>query len=67
MDKLYKQDGEINREFTENEYAQHVKDEAENQVAIKAKASADAKLLADKAALLTKLGITPDEAQILLT
>jgi hypothetical protein len=62
MDKLYIQDGDLKREYTEQEYAQHELDKAElaetlKEQEIKEKA---------KAALLTKLGITAEEAALLL-
>jgi hypothetical protein len=61
-DKLFIQDGETKREFTKEEYAQRDLDEAEQlKLAAEAKAKADA-----KAALLTKLGLTADEAALLL-
>jgi len=62
MEKLYIQDGEIRREYTVEEYAQRDLDQAEQlKLAAEAKAKADA-----KAALLIKLGITADEAALLL-
>jgi hypothetical protein len=61
-DKLFIQDGEIKREFTKEEYAQYDLDQAEqSQLAAEVKTKADA-----KAALLVKLGITADEAALLL-
>jgi hypothetical protein len=62
-EKLFIQDGEIKREYTKAEYAQHEADKAEalalaEQAAIKAEA---------KATLLQKLGITEDEAKLLLS
>ena len=63
MTKLFAQDGETKREFTEAEYAQYELDQAENKAT-----EAQVKIKADaKAALLEKLGITADEAQLLLT
>jgi len=59
-------DGDVMREYTEAEYAQNAKDITE---AIAAKGVEDAKaaiIAADKTALLTKLGITADEAALLL-
>jgi len=52
----------IEREMTEEELDQLEKDKAE----AKTKRDAEAKALADKAALLEKLGITEDEARLLL-
>jgi len=61
-EKLFIQDGEVKREFTPDEYAQHELDKAEAlAMAAEAAAKADA-----KAALLAKLGITADEAALLL-
>lgn len=51
------------REMTAAEYAQDQKDTAEAQARKDAKAKAEA----DKAALLAKLGITADEAKLLLS
>jgi len=53
----------VEREMTEAEYAQHLKDMAEAQARKDDKAKAEA----DKAALLAKLGITADEAKLLLS
>jgi len=62
MEKLFIQDGDVKREFNEAEYAQYAIDQAENKKqADEAKAKAAA-----KAALLSKLGITADEAALLL-
>lgn len=61
-DKLFTQDGEVKREFTEAEYAQYELDKAE---ALAKEAEAAAKAEA-KAALLAKLGITAEEAALLL-
>ena len=52
----------IDREMTDNEFAQYQADQAEN---VLAKAKADAQKTA-KAALLKKLGITETEAELLL-
>lgn len=54
---------EIEREMNAAEFKQYEKDQAETQ----AKAAAEAQALANKAALLTKLGITEDEAKLLLS
>ena len=67
VEKLFKQVGDEVSEFTAEEYAQRVKDitdaDAANKAATdKAKADADS-----KAALLIKLGITEDEARLLLS
>jgi hypothetical protein len=61
-DKLFTQDGEVKREFTDAEYAQHELDKAE---ALAKEAETAAKAQA-KAALLAKLGITAEEAALLL-
>ena len=53
----------IEREATQSEIAQAAKDEAELNARI---AEAQAKAI-EKAALLTKLGITEDEAKLLLS
>ena len=49
--------------MTAAELTQHEADKAANDAAIAAKAKAET----DKAALLTKLGITDDEAKLLLS
>ena len=62
-DKLFIQDGENKREFNDAEYAQYELDKAEAQ----AKADELAAKAVEKAALLTRLGITADEAALLLS
>lgn len=52
----------VTREMTDSEFAQYEKEQAEN-AAIKAEAEAKATA---KAALLEKLGISEDEARLLL-
>lgn len=65
-EKMMILDGDEMREYTEAEYAQNAKDIAD-AAAIKAEEDAKAAIIAaDKAALLTKLGITADEAALLL-
>ena len=67
MEKLFKQIGDEVSEFTAEEYAQRASDVAQFEAAAKAetdKAEADE---AAKAALLAKLGITADEAKLLLS
>jgi hypothetical protein len=54
--------GEL-REMNADELAQYNKDQIEAQN----KAAAEAKAASDKAALLAKLGITADEAKLLLS
>ena len=53
----------IEREMSADELAQQVADKAEGDAIKAAKAKAEA----DKAALLAKLGITADEAKLLLS
>ncbi len=62
-EQLFIQDGKTKREFTEAEYAQHELDKTE-ALALAAQAAAKAEA---KAALLAKLGITADEAALLLS
>ena len=54
---------EIERALNSEELAQQAKDQAE----AKAQQDAEAKAANDKAALLAKLGITADEAKLLLS
>jgi hypothetical protein len=69
MEKQYKEihdalTGEVERlELTSEEYAEL----AERQAVQKALEDADAQAVIDKAALLSKLGITADEAKLLLS
>jgi predicted metal-binding transcription factor (methanogenesis marker protein 9) len=61
--RIYETDGTfIDREMNENEFAQYEKDQATELVR---KAEAEAKAQA-KAELLERLGITADEAKLLL-
>ena len=62
METLFKQDGDFRREFTAEEYAQAQLDEAEYLAREQAKQQAAAQRLA----LLEKLGITEEEARLLL-
>jgi hypothetical protein len=62
MENKYKLDGDIEREFTAEEYAQAQLDETEYLVKEQAKAEAAAK----RTALLARLGITEEEATLLL-
>ena len=62
MTKLFVLDGIEHREMTEAEYEQHEIDKTNAKAAIKAQAD-KAKA---KAALLVKLGITADEAALIL-
>ena len=62
MEKLYTQDGETKREFTQAEYAQNAIDVAEYEAAIataKAEAETLATAKADAIDKLTALGIDP--------
>ena len=52
----------IDREMNDAEFAQYEADQAAQKAAAEAKAKAEA----DKAALLARLGITAEEAQLLL-
>lgn len=61
-EKLYCQEGETLTEYTPEQYAQHAKDLAE----IAARKAAAEATEAAKAALLVKLGLTADEAKVLL-
>jgi hypothetical protein len=54
---------EIEREMNAEELAQYEKD----KIAVNAQRQAEAAKAADKAALLSKLGITEDEAKLLLS
>jgi hypothetical protein len=49
------------------EYEATIAEWADNQIADEAKAEAEAQAATDKAALLAKLGITADEAKLLLS
>lgn len=63
MEKLFIQDGNETREFTSEEYDQALRDrQTVRLLSEKAEQIANA-----KAALLTKLGITADEAALLLS
>ena len=63
MEKLFRQVGDEVIEFTAEEYAQAKLDKLEAEAA----KDAAEKAAADKAALLAKLGITADEAKLLLS
>ena len=60
-------DGDKMREYTEAEYAQNVKDIADALVIKGEQDAINAQAVTDKAALLAKLGITADEAKLLLS
>lgn len=66
MEKLFKQVGDEVSEFTAEEYAQRVKDIADGEKAAAEKAKVEQENAIAKAALLTRLGITEDEAKLLL-
>ena len=53
----------IDREMTDAEYADFIQGQARDAADVEARAKAEA----DKAALLAKLGITADEAKLLLS
>ena len=53
----------IDREMTDAEYAEHQKQQAESLTMAEQRAKAEA----DKTALLAKLGITAEEAKLLLS
>jgi hypothetical protein len=59
-------DGHEHREMTDAEYAQYVLDLAEAEARREAQAEAHAAKVSAREALLTRLGITADEAQLLL-
>jgi hypothetical protein len=62
--RIYEQDGTFNdRPFTEQELAQAKKDKAEIDALIQANAEADIK----RQVLLNKLGLTEEEAKLLLS
>jgi hypothetical protein len=63
MEKMFRQIGDEVVEYTAAEYAQYEIDKAED---VK-RAEAEAVKATDKAALLAKLGITADEAKLLLS
>ena len=62
MTKPIIQIGEETREMNDEEFAQYQADQEIAQAAIKAKAKAER----DKVALLERLGLTEDEAKLLL-
>ena len=53
----------IDREMTDAEFTEHQKQQANDAAMVEQRAKAEA----DKAALLAKLGITADEAKMLLS
>ena len=65
MIKIHNQETDevIDREMTDDEFAQFEADKAADALEVKA----EAQKTNDKAALLTKLGITDDEAKLLLS
>ena len=62
MEKMFRQIGDEVIEYTAEEYAQVEIDKAEDAK----RAEAEVVKATDKAALLAKLGITADEAKLLL-
>jgi hypothetical protein len=62
MEKKYKLDGDIEREFTAEEYAQAQIDESEYL----AKEQAKIEAAAQRQALLSRLGLTEEEAKLLI-
>lgn len=68
MTKLFRLDGDTKREYTEEEYAQFVIDEANYKAELKAKADLTAELAQKKAtaeAKLAALGITTEDLKAL--
>ena len=63
MEKMFRQIGDEVVEYTAAEYAQYEIDKAEDAK----RAEAEAVKATDKTALLAKLGITADEAKLLLS
>ncbi len=67
-EKMYIQDGEEKREFTDEEYAQHAKDIQDAKLRDDAIKAEEAKAEADKAAAQAKLaalGLTADDLKAL--
>ena len=67
MEKLFKQIGDEVREYTADEYAQNELDKQELARLAAEQAELEAEAAANKAALLNRLGITADEAKLLLS
>jgi hypothetical protein len=67
MEKLYRQIGDEVREYTAEEYEQNRLDQLELASIEAERAQAEAEVAAAKQALLDKLGITEEEAQLLLS
>ena len=65
-EKKYWQDGDVLREYTAAEYAQFDLDAANDLAAKQTYEAEVAKAATDKAALLTRLGLTADEFKTLL-
>jgi hypothetical protein len=57
----------IYQEMSDESYAIYLADIEADKIATQAKAEAEAQTATDKAALLAKLGITADEAKLLLS
>jgi hypothetical protein len=66
MEKLYRQIGDEVREYTAEEYEQNRLDQLELARIEAERAQAEAEAAAAKQALLDKLGITEEEARLLL-
>ena len=67
MVRIYTGNGEfIDREMNDEELAQYKIDQADSIARASAKAQAEAEAQAKRQALLDKLGITEDEARLLL-
>jgi hypothetical protein len=67
MEKLYKQIGDEVREYTLEEYEQHEKDIIELENIAQQESQAAAEAATKRQALLDKLGITEEEAKLLLS
>ena len=67
MEKLFKQIGDEVREYTADEYVQNELDKQELARLAAEQAELEAEAAANKAALLNRLGITADEAKLLLS
>jgi len=62
-EKLYHQEGDVKREYTSEEYAQNAQDYADYEAKL-AKLASDQK---KREAILTRLGITAEEVELLLS
>jgi hypothetical protein len=66
MEKLFRQIGDEVREYTAEEYEQHAKDVQELEILAAKEIQEKEKAALERQALLNKLGITADEAKLLL-